>query len=51
MTGVFYRPPPRPRSQNLSIRRILAKIDYIGILVLTSGIALFLLGLQWGGFD
>ena len=48
---LFYWPPPRVNSLNLSKREILARIDYIGGLLSVAGFALFLLGLQWGGYQ
>jgi len=47
---VFYHPPPRSNSQGLSNREVLARIDFVGGLLSIGGIALFLLGLQWGGY-
>jgi predicted acyltransferase len=47
---VFYHPPPRSNSQGLSKREVLARIDFVGGLLSIGGIALFLLGLQWGGY-
>jgi hypothetical protein len=51
LIGVFYQPPPRPHLQRLSVRKILFKIDFFGVLLLTGGLALFLVGLQWGGMN
>jgi len=48
---IIYHPPPRPNSLGLTKREIISRIDYIGILLSISGIALFLLGLQWGGYN
>ena len=50
LLAVFYRPPPRPNSDGLSKREILARIDFVGGILSVGGIALFLLGLQWGGY-
>jgi hypothetical protein len=51
LTGVFYQPPPQPRSRGLGFRKILFKIDFIGALLLTGGVTLFLVGLQRGGLN
>jgi MFS family permease len=51
LTGVFYQPPLRPGSQGLGVRNLLFKIDFFGVVLLTGGIALFLVGLQWGGMN
>lgn len=48
---LFYWPPPRVNSFNLSKREILVRIDYMGGLLSVTGFALFLLGLQWGGYQ
>ena len=51
MLLLFYWPPPRVNSLNLSKMEVLARIDYIGGLLSIGGFALFLLGLQWGGYQ
>lgn len=51
MTWFLYRPPPRPNSAGLSRRQILRQIDWIGGLLSTSGVILFLAGVQWGGYQ
>jgi MFS family permease len=48
---IFYRPPPRPNSIGLGKWEIVARIDFIGTLLSISGIALFLLAMQWGGYN
>jgi hypothetical protein len=48
---IFYHPPPRPNSLGLTKREVIARIDFIGTLLSISGIALFLLGMQWGGYN
>ena len=48
---IFYHPPPRVNSVGLSKRDILLRIDVIGLILSVGGIALFLLGMQWGGYD
>jgi MFS family permease len=51
MLLLFYHPPPRPNTRQLSKLKILAQIDYIGGILSIGGFALFLLGLQWGGYN
>lgn len=51
MTLVFYHPPPRPNSRGLSKGQILKQIDVVGGLLSISGMVLFLMGLQWGGYQ
>jgi hypothetical protein len=51
MLFLFYWPPPRPNSADLSKKDILARIDYIGGILSVGGFALFLLGIQWGGYQ
>jgi len=48
---IFYWPPPRVNSQGLTRRQILARIDYLGGVLSIGGFALFLLGIQWGGYN
>jgi hypothetical protein len=48
---IVYHPPPRPNSIGLRRWEIVAHIDFIGTLLSISGIALFLLGIQWGGYN
>lgn len=50
-TAVFYFPPPRVNSQGLTRREILQQIDYVGGLLSISGMLLFMLGMQWGGYQ
>ena len=51
MLWIFYRPPPRPNSLGLTKRQMIARIDFVGGLLSISGFAIFLIGLQWGGFS
>jgi len=51
MLLLFYWPPPRVNSVDLTRREILQRIDYMGGILSISGFALFLLGLQWGGYQ
>lgn len=51
LTAVFYHPPPRPNSQGMSRKEILAEIDYVGGLLSVSGMLLFMMGMQWGGYQ
>jgi MFS family permease len=50
MVWAFYSPPPRVNSQGLTKKEILKRVDYIGGLLSTCGFAIFLLGIQWGGY-
>ncbi|KAL1620662.1 hypothetical protein SLS54_006018 [Diplodia seriata] len=47
----FYHPPPRVNSQGLSRRELAKRIDYIGGVLATAGIVLFLMALIWGGYN
>jgi MFS family permease len=50
MTACFYFPPPRVNSQGLTRRQVLGEIDYLGGLLSVSGMLLFMMGMQWGGY-
>ncbi|KAJ8609567.1 hypothetical protein MRB53_039018 [Persea americana] len=49
LTAIFYWPPPRPNSEGLSRMQILKRIDYLGGVLITVGLTLFLYGLVQGG--
>lgn len=51
MLLLFYWPPPRVNSRELSKLQILGRIDYIGAVLSVGGFALFLLGISWGGYQ
>jgi Fungal trichothecene efflux pump (TRI12) len=51
MIFIFYRPPPRANTVGMSKREILKRIDYLGGFLSVTGFALFLLGIQWGGYQ
>jgi len=51
MTAIFYFPPPRVNSQGLTRREILRQIDYVGGLLSIGGMLLFMMGMQWGGYQ
>jgi hypothetical protein len=51
MTAAFYFPPPRVNSQGLSRTEVLKQIDYVGGLLSISGMLLFMMGMQWGGYQ
>ncbi|OQN97080.1 hypothetical protein B0A48_16884 [Cryoendolithus antarcticus] len=51
MTAVFYFPPPRVNSSGLSRNEILAQIDYVGGFLSIAGMLLFMMGMQWGGYQ
>ncbi|KAK7521111.1 major facilitator superfamily domain-containing protein [Phyllosticta citriasiana] len=48
---VFYHPPPRVNSQGLTRKEITRRIDYVGGILATAGIVLFLMALVWGGYQ
>ncbi|KAI9149658.1 Trichothecene efflux pump TRI12 [Paramyrothecium foliicola] len=47
----FYHPPSfvQLHGKKISKRQELAKVDWIGVFLLTAGLTLFLLGISWGG--
>jgi MFS family permease len=51
LTAVFYHPPPRVNSAGMSRKEVLAQIDYVGGLLSVSGMLLFMMGMQWGGYQ
>lgn len=51
MTIVFYFPPPRVNSQGLTRSEIIKQIDFVGGLLSIAGMLLFMMGLQWGGYQ
>ncbi|KAL9083062.1 MAG: hypothetical protein Q9159_005991, partial [Coniocarpon cinnabarinum] len=51
LTVLFYHPPPRQNSVGLSRREILGRIDYVGGILSVGGMLLFMMGLQWGGYN
>ncbi len=51
MTLVFYFPPPRVNSEGLSRREVFSRIDFIGGALSIPGVLLFMMGLQWGGYQ
>ncbi|KAK5115393.1 hypothetical protein LTR85_009853 [Meristemomyces frigidus] len=51
LTAVFYFPPPRVNSQGLSRKEILAQIDFVGGFLSIVGMLLFMMGMQWGGYQ
>jgi len=48
--GVLYYPAPQSPSFRMRIVEIGARIDFLGAVLWGSGIALFLLGIQLGGY-
>ncbi|KAF6824041.1 siderophore iron transporter [Colletotrichum musicola] len=44
---VVYNPPPLPLQKQLNITEKLAKLDWIGYILMASGLVLFCLGLSW----
>ncbi|TKA61545.1 hypothetical protein B0A55_12640 [Friedmanniomyces simplex] len=51
LTAFFYFPPPRVNSQGLSRRQILGQIDWVGGALSIPGMLLFMMGMQWGGYQ
>jgi len=49
-TAIFYHPPSHPLIA-VTRRQLLSKVDYLGILLYSAGITLFLIGSNWGGLD
>lgn len=47
--AIFYHPPPRANSLNLSKRELVSRIDFMGSFLSLAGLVLFLTGLNWGG--
>jgi len=50
LLALFYFPPPRVNSVGLTTYQTIARVDIIGALLFSGGLALFLLGMQWGGY-
>ncbi|UDD58630.1 hypothetical protein AFCA_006061 [Aspergillus flavus] len=46
---LFYRPPPRPNSANLTWFQKVKRIDFLGGFLMACGTVLFLVGFNWGG--
>jgi hypothetical protein len=51
MAAIFYFPPPRINSSGLTKKEIIARIDFIGGFLSSTGIVLFLAALIWGGYQ
>lgn len=51
LTFMFYNPPQRSNSTGLSKMEIVQRIDWLGGFLSTSGVILFLAGMQWGGYQ
>lgn len=51
LTAFFYFPPPRAMTVGMSRREILRRIDYVGGLLSIGGLLLFMMGVQWGGYQ
>ena len=49
LIAVFYWPPPRPNAGGLTRWQIAKRLDYLGGLLSTGGLTLFLAGLTWAG--
>ncbi|CAK4032335.1 MFS general substrate transporter [Lecanosticta acicola] len=47
----FYFPPERVNSLGLSRRQVLKQIDYLGGFLSIGGMLLFMMGMQWGGYQ
>ncbi|KAL4898814.1 MFS drug efflux pump [Aspergillus ambiguus] len=50
-TILFYFPPPRVNSQNLTRREIISRVDYVGGFLSIVGLILLMAGMQWGGYQ
>ena len=48
--GIFYYPTPQAASFRMRIVDCVPRIDFVGTVLWGSGIALFLLGIQLGGY-
>jgi len=48
---IFYKPPHRVNSEGYSRSKIIKQIDFVGGLLSISGIVLFLMAIQWGGYQ
>ncbi|KAF2708227.1 putative MFS drug efflux pump [Pleomassaria siparia CBS 279.74] len=51
LTVLFYHPPPRVNSTGMSRKQLLGQIDYLGGFLSISGMLLFMMGMQWGGYQ
>jgi len=51
MIAAFYHPPPRVNGIGLSTREKIARIDFLGGILLTTGLCFVLVALNWGGVD
>ncbi|KAF2116542.1 fungal trichothecene efflux pump [Lophiotrema nucula] len=51
LTVIFYHPPPRVNSEGLTRGEILRQIDYVGGFLSIGGMLLFMMGMQWGGYQ
>lgn len=45
----FYRPPPRVNALGLSRKEMMARIDFFGGILMTTGLVFILIALDWGG--
>ncbi|KAK0336986.1 hypothetical protein LTR91_024395 [Friedmanniomyces endolithicus] len=51
LTAFFYFPPPRINSQGLTRKQVLGQIDWVGGALSIPGMLLFMMGMQWGGYQ
>ena len=51
LTVLFYHPPTRINSRGYTKKEIISQIDFVGGLLSISGTLLFMMGLQWGGYQ
>ncbi|KAL4921474.1 fungal trichothecene efflux pump [Aspergillus aurantiobrunneus] len=49
LIGFFYNPPPRQNGAGLTLMQKLKRIDLVGGFIMTIGLVLLLMGLNWGG--
>jgi MFS family permease len=51
LTAAFYFPPPRVNSSGQSRAEVIKQIDYVGGFLSVGGLVLFMMALQWGGYQ
>lgn len=51
LTAFFYFPPPRENSKGLDRGQIIKEIDWLGAFLSVTGITLFIMGMQFGGYQ
>jgi len=51
LVAFFYFPPPRVNSEGLSRKELIGQIDFVGGFLSIAGMLLFMMGMQWGGYQ